>query len=225
MHEACSDAHAFPAVAIVVHTDGVRVRWHAWPALIFIACGARESLPLLLCGEPGGHCTTVPNVSSKVVYSCHLHGRFGLVLEETHDGDLPVCLPPELNRWTGNASQIAAIDAMSQDEYNVAVARFGHTTLLNQLAALKAIDASGNHCELWSAALHDPASYCKVKIAARDPACEVPCKPRVCVPVDCKDVLRSDGTINPHACNCNTTVSSKETCHFPGQTVCTPPGD
>jgi hypothetical protein len=186
------------------------------------ACGARSQLDLQQCGDPGGKCVTVPNVSSKIVYECHVHGRY-LVIEESHQGDIPVCLPPELNRWTGTTAQVAAIDAMTQDEYNVAVARYGQLTLLGQLAALKAVDASGDNCAIWQASLGDPLSFCKVTVTTRDPACETPCIEKVCVPTDCNHPTLPDGTINPHACTCNTSVQSPTDCELPGATVCIAP--
>ena len=186
------------------------------------ACGSRAELDLNRCGDPGGTCVTVSNVTSKVVYQCHVHVRF-LVAEESHDGVLPVCLPPELNRWIASPAQVAAIDAMSPHDYDVAVARYGQVTLLGQLAALKAVDASGDHCELWTAALGDPLSYCNVSEVSRDPACELPCTPKTCVPNDCHDPALPDGSINPHACACNTTVPNIDDCDLPGATVCIAP--
>lgn len=188
------------------------------------ACGAREQLLLYQCGDPGGTCVTVPTVSSKVIYSCHVHGRY-LFIEESHSGEIPVCLPPELNRWTASPAQVAAIDAMSQHDYDVAVARYGSITLVGQLAALKAVDASGQHCDIWRASLTDPLSFCNVKLATRDAFCEDPtsCTPKTCVPNDCANVTLSDGSINPHACKCNTTVPGADDCEFPGATVCDAP--
>jgi len=193
-------------------------------ALVVNACGARSELPLLLCGDPGGTCITVQNVSSKVVYSCHAHVRF-LVAEQSHDGDIPVCLPSNLNRWIGTPAEVAAIDAMTQDEYNVAVARYGEDTLLVQIAALKAVDASGQNCAIWAAALGDPLSFCKVSVASRDPFCEnaANCAPTMCVPIDCNNPTLPDGSINPHACTCNTTVANSDDCEIPGATVCIAP--
>lgn len=188
------------------------------------ACGARAELDLNRCGDIGGHCVDVANTASKVVYACHVHVRF-LLLEESHDGVIPVCLPPELNRWTASPAQLAAIDAMSQHDYDVAVARYGQNTLLGQLAALKAVDASGDHCEIWTAGLGDPLSYCNVAESTRDPFCEdaTDCATKVCVPNDCHDPELPDGGINPNACNCNTTVADHDDCEFPGATVCIAP--
>lgn len=193
-------------------------------AIAAIACGSRSELDLLQCGDPGGTCVTVPNVTSKVVYSCHVHARY-LLLEESHDGELPVCLPPELNRWIGSPAQVAALDAMSPHDYDVAVARYGEATLLGQLAALKAIDASGDHCEVWEGALGDPLSFCKVDVTTRDPFCEnvSNCATKTCVPIDCNHPTLGDGSINPHACTCNTTVANHDDCFLPGATVCIPP--
>jgi len=193
-------------------------------ALGVSACGARTQLASQQCGDPGGTCVTVPNVSSKVIYACHVHARY-LVVEESHDGLIPVCLPPRLNRWTGTPAQVAAIDAMTQDEYNVAVARFGQDTLLGQMAALKALDASGQNCDLWIAALGDPDSFCNVELATRDPFCEQAssCATKTCVPDDCSHPTLADGSINPHACACNTTVPNADDCELPGATVCIAP--
>ncbi len=188
-----------------------------------VACGSRAQLDLGRCGEPNGNCVEVPkNTTSKVLYACHAHVRF-LLIEDSRSGVIPVCLPPELNRWTGTPDQVAAIDAMSQHDYDVAVARFGQVTLLGQLAALKAIDASGDHCEVWSAALGDPLSYCNVQDSMRDDACETPCVTKVCVPDDCHDPALPDGSINPHACNCNTSEKNADDCELPGATVCIGP--
>jgi hypothetical protein len=191
---------------------------------IEIACGARAELELDQCGDPGGVCVTVSNVTSKVVYACHAHARY-LLIEQTHDGEIPVCLPPELNRWIATPAQVAAIDAMTPDEYNVAVARYGQYTLLGQIAALKAVDASGQHCDIWEGALGDPLSFCKVDVTSRDPFCETAqnCAPKLCTPPDCNNPELSDGTINPHACTCNTTVPNSDDCNFPGATVCIAP--
>jgi hypothetical protein len=190
--------------------------------LTVAACGSRAQLDLNRCGEPGGTCVTISNVTSKVVYECHAHVRF-LFLEEGHDGLIPVCLPPELNRWIASPAQVAAIDAMSPKDYDIAVARYGQVTLLGQLAALKALDASGDHCEIWTAALGDPLSYCNVAEATRDPVCEAPCVHKTCVPNDCHDPALPDGSINPHACNCNTSVANADDCNLPGATVCIAP--
>jgi len=192
---------------------------------VALACGSRSQLDLHRCGEPEGVCVDVkPNTSSEVIYFCHVHVRF-LVAEESHDGVIPVCLPPELNVWTGTPEQVAAINAMSQHDYDVAVARYGQDALLGQLAALKAVDASGDHCEIWTAALGDPLSYCNVQEATRNPFCEEPssCAPQMCVPNDCHDPALPDGTINPHACSCNTTVPNHDDCFLPGNTICIPP--
>jgi hypothetical protein len=196
----------------------------AFVAFVASACGSRAELDLNRCGDPGGTCVTVSNVTSKVVYDCHAHVRF-LFLEESHDGLIPVCLPPELNRWIASPDQVAAIDAMSPHDYDVAVARYGQVTLLGQLAALKAIDASGDHCEIWSAALGDPLSYCNVSKSTRDSFCEVAsnCAVKDCVPNDCHDPALPDGSINPHACTCNTTVPNTDDCGLPGATVCIAP--
>jgi len=197
-------------------------------ALLFfvfvVACGSRAQLDLNRCGDPGGTCVTVSNVTSKVVYECHAHVRY-LFLEEGHDGLIPICLPPELNRWIASPDQVAAIDAMSPHDYDIAVARYGQITLLEQLAALKAIDASGDHCEIWSAALGDPLSYCNVSTTSRDSFCESAsnCTAKACVPNDCHDPALPDGSINPHACNCNTTTPSITDCNLPGATVCIAP--
>lgn len=159
-----------------------------------------------------------------MIYACHVHVRY-LVAEESHDGVIPVCLPPALNRWTGTPEQLAAIDAMSQHDYDVAVARFGQETLVGQLAALKAVDASGDHCEIWTAALGDPLSYCNVQEATRSDFCETAssCAQKLCVPNDCHEPALPDGSINPHACACNTTVPNHDDCDLPGATVCIPP--
>ncbi|HEY1957714.1 MAG TPA: hypothetical protein VGH28_18970 [Polyangiaceae bacterium] len=194
-------------------------------AALAIACSARTELDLHRCGEPEGVCVDVkPSTSSEVVFQCHIHVRF-LVAEESHDGIIPVCLPPELNVWTGTPEQVAAINAMSQHDYDVAVARYGQDTLLGQLAALKAIDASGDNCEIWVAGHGDPLSYCNVLQATRDPFCEnvSSCAPKPCVPNDCHDPALPDGTINPHACACNTTTPNHDDCFLPGATVCIPP--
>jgi hypothetical protein len=192
--------------------------------VVLAACGSRAQLDLNRCGDPGGTCVTISNVTSKVVYECHAHVRF-LLLEEGHDGLIPVCLPPELNRWIATPAQVAAIDAMSPKDYDIAVARYGQVTLLGQLAALKALDASGDHCEIWNAALGDPLSYCNVSEATRDSFCETAshCAPKTCVPNDCHDPTLPDGSINPHACNCNTSVASAADCNLPGATVCIAP--
>ena len=188
------------------------------------ACGSRAQLDLNRCGDPGGTCVEVANVASKVTYDCHAHVRF-LFLEESHAGKIPVCLPPELNRWIASPAQQAAIDAMSPHDYDVAVARFGQVTLLGQLAALKAVDASGAHCEIWTAALGDPLSYCNVVEATRDTFCETAssCATKTCVPNDCHDPALPDGSINPHACSCNTTVANADDCELPGASVCIAP--
>lgn len=191
--------------------------------IVASACGGRSPISLLQCGDPGGRCVTVEHDASKVVYECHLHGRFALALEQSYVGEIPVCLPPALNRHVASAAQTAMIDAMTQHEYDVAVARFGNGGLLEQIAALKAIDASGDACDIWRAALADPLSYCKVLRAERDASCEVPCVPKICKPEDCSNVTRSDGTINPSACRCNTTVRSKTDCELPGATLCIAP--
>ena len=190
--------------------------------LAIASCGSRAELDLNRCGDPGGTCVSVSNVTSKVVYACHVHVRF-LLLEESHDGLIPVCLPPELNRWIATPYQVSVIDAMSPHDYDVAVARYGQVTLLGQLAALKAIDASGDHCEIWNAALGDPLSFCNVAEATRDSACETPCADKACVPNDCHDPANPDGTINAHACNCNTTVANHDDCELPGAKVCIAP--
>ncbi len=188
------------------------------------ACGSRAQLDLDRCGDPGGTCVEVTNTASKVTYDCHAHVRY-LLLEESHEGLIPVCLPPELNRWIASPAQVAAIDAMSPHDYDVAVARYGQVTLLGQLAALKAIDASGDHCEIWTAALGDPLSYCNVVESTRDAFCETAsnCAPEVCVPNDCHDPALPDGSINAHACSCNTTVANADDCELPGATVCIAP--
>jgi hypothetical protein len=188
------------------------------------ACGGRTQLDPQQCGDPGGHCVTIPNVSSLVIYKCHVHERY-LVLEEAHDGEIPVCLPPNLNRWTGTPQQVAAIDAMTQHEYDVAVARFGQDTLLGQMAALKAIDASGQNCDVWQSALGDPDSFCNVEQATRDSFCEQAssCATKTCVPNDCSHPTLPDGSINPHACACNTTVPNQDDCELPGAKVCIAP--
>lgn len=189
------------------------------------ACGSRAELDLDQCGDPGGHCVDVSKTtSSEVIYTCHVHVRY-LVLEESHDGTIPVCLPPELNPFTADVVQLAAIAAMTQHDYDVAVARYGQETLLGQLAALKAVDASGDNCAIWQAGLGDPLSYCNVGMATRDPFCEnaSSCAPVPCVPNDCHDPAFPDGTINPHACTCNTTVADQDDCELPGATVCIPP--
>ncbi len=189
------------------------------------ACiGARSELDLNLCGEPGGNCTTVIKTASKVLYECQAHVHL-FFLDETHSGVIPVCLPPELNRWTASPEQQAAIDSMSQHDYDVAVARYGQNVLLGQLAALKAVDASGNNCFVWAAGLGDPQSYCTVQEATRDAFCEEPasCSVKVCVPNDCHDPALPDGSINPHACDCNTTIANADDCEMPGATVCIAP--
>ena len=126
---------------------------------------------------------------------------------------------------TASPDQLAAINAMSQHDYDVAVARYGQDVLLPQLAALKAVDASGANCFVWQAGLGDPESACNVSEATRDPFCEDAsnCAPNVCVPNDCHDPELPDGGINPHACDCNTTVSNGDDCNFPGATVCIAP--
>jgi len=191
---------------------------------VAFACGARTELDLDRCGEPNGHCVDVSNVASKVIYQCHVHVHY-LLIDESHDGVIPVCLPASLNRWIASPEQIAAIDAMSQHDYDVAIAQYGQDTLLGQLAALKAIDASGNHCEIWTEGLGDPLSYCNVVTASRDPFCEdaTNCAADVCVPNDCHDPELPDGAINPNACACNTTVVAPDDCDFPGATVCIAP--
>lgn len=188
------------------------------------ACGSRAELDLYRCGDPRATCVHVENTTSEVLYECHVHAHL-FVVDESHDGVIPVCLPPELNRWIGTPAQVAAIDAMSQHDYDVAVANYGQATLLGQLAALKAVDASGNNCLIWQAGLGDPTSYCNVLQATRDPFCEAAsnCAEKVCVPNDCHDPENPDGTINPHACTCNTTVANADDCEFPGATVCIPP--
>lgn len=188
------------------------------------ACGSRAQLDLNRCGDPGGTCVTISNTTSKVIYDCHAHVRY-LFLEESHEGLVPVCLPPELNRWIASPAQVAALDAMSPHDYDVAVARYGQVTLLGQLAALKAIDASGDHCEIWTAALGDPLSYCNVVESTRDPFCEAApnCAVKTCVPNDCHDPALPDGSINAHACTCNTTVPGADDCELPGATVCIAP--
>jgi hypothetical protein len=187
-------------------------------------CGSRAQLDLDRCGDPNGTCVDVANTASEVIYACHVHAHV-LLIDESHDGVFPVCLPPELNRWIATPAQVAAIDAMSQHDYDVAVARYGQNTLLGQLAALKAVDASGNDCLVWQAGLGDPVSFCNVVSATRDPFCEEAssCAEKVCVPNDCHDPAFPDGTINPHACNCNTTVASHDDCELPGATVCIAP--
>ncbi len=184
------------------------------------ACGSRTELDLDRCGDPGGHCVDVVNTTSKVTYACHVHARY-LLLEQSRDGTIPVCLPASLNRWIASPEQLAAIDAMSQHDYDVAVANYGQETLIGQLAALKAIDASGNNCEIWTAGLGDPLSYCNVSEQARDPFCEDASNfaPVTCVPNDCHDPALPNGDINPNACACNTTVPSADDCEFPGATV------
>jgi hypothetical protein len=193
-------------------------------AAIATACGSRAELDLYRCGDPRATCVHVENTASEVVYQCHVHAHLFL-LDEGHDGTIPVCLPPELNRWIASPAQVAAIDAMSPHDYDVAVARYGQTTLLGQLAALKAIDASGSNCLIWQAGLGDPVSYCNVLEAKRDPFCETPtsCAEKICVPNDCHDPQLPDGSINPHACDCNTTVANADDCEFPGAKVCIPP--
>lgn len=192
--------------------------------VFLVAClGARTELEVPKCGQPGGTCTTVVKTASKVNYHCntHIHLYF---LDETHDGIIPVCLPPELNRYTGSPQQVAALDAMSQHDYDVAVAGFGDT-LLHQLAALKAIDATGANCFVWEAALRDPETACTVIEATRDPFCEdgASCAEADCVPNDCHDPELPDGGINPHTCACNTSISNVNDCFFPGATVCIAP--
>ena len=196
-------------------------------ALVVIssACvGARTELDLNLCGDPGGTCKTVEKTVSKVIYHCNTHVHLYL-LDESHEGMIPVCLPPELNRWTGTPEQVKALDAMSQHDYDVAVARFGQDTLLHQLAALKAIDATGANCFVWEAALRDPQSACTVSESTRDPFCESAssCAEVDCVPNDCHDPQLPNGDINPHACTCNTSLSSSDDCDLPGATVCIAP--
>ncbi len=189
------------------------------------ACiGARSELDLDLCGEPGGNCTTVIKTASKVLYQCNAHVHL-FFIDESHSGVIPVCLPPELNQWTASPEQAAAIASMTQHDYDVAVARYGQNVLLGQLAALKAVDASGSNCFVWQAGLGDPQSYCTVLDATRDPFCEQApnCAEKVCVPNDCHDPALPDGSINPHACDCNTTVANTDDCEMPGATVCIAP--
>jgi hypothetical protein len=193
-------------------------------ALVVVpACGARSELDLNRCGDPGGICVQVVKTASKVLYACNAHVHL-FILDESHHGILPVCLPPELNRWTGTPDQVAAIDAMTQHEYDVAVSNYGDT-VLGQLAALKAVDASGANCFVWQAGLGDPESACNVSEATRDPFCEdaSSCAEKDCVPNDCHDPALPNGDINPHACNCNTTVSNADDCELPGATVCIVP--
>jgi hypothetical protein len=208
-----------------------RPRWRTRGALVSAlavtlapACGAATELDLNRCGDPNGICTDVANTASEVIYACHVQAQL-LVLNQSRDGIIPVCLPPQLNRWIGTPAQVAALDAMSQRDYDIAVAAFGQNTLLGQLAALKAIDASGANCAIWLAALGDPNSYCNVVSATRDPFCEDPsnCAENICVPNDCQEPELPDGAINPHACNCNTSVASATDCDFPGATVCIAP--
>lgn len=189
------------------------------------ACiGARSELDLDLCGQPGGHCTSVLKTASKVIYHCNAHVHL-FFLDQTHAGDIPVCLPPELNQWTGTPAQVTALEAMSQQDYDLAVANFGQSTLLGQLAALKAVDATGANCFVWTAGLGDPQSACTVSSATRDPFCEnaSSCAEVDCVPNDCHDPALPDGSINAHACTCNTTVPNADDCYLPGATVCIAP--
>jgi hypothetical protein len=189
------------------------------------AClGARTELELDRCGDPGGTCTTVIKTASKVLYQCNAHAHL-FFIDQTHQGVIPVCLPPNLNQWTGTPDQITALEAMSQQEYDVAVARFGQDTLLGQIAALKAVDASGANCFIWAAALGDPDSFCNVIDATRDPFCEdaTNCAEVDCVPNDCENPTLPNGDINPHACTCNTTIANADDCEFPGATVCIAP--
>jgi hypothetical protein len=191
--------------------------------LLLLAPGcSRTELDLNLCGDPGGTCIDVVRTASKVVYTCNAHVHL-FFIDESHGGTIPVCLPPELNRWTGTPAQVAAIDAMSQHDYDVAIARYGQDTLLGQLAALKAVDASGANCFVWQAGLGDPLSYCNVLESTRDPFCEEPCVEKICKPIDCNNPALPNGDINPHACTCNTTLVNADDCQLPGATVCIAP--
>ena len=195
-------------------------------ALLSTACG-RTGLDVPQCGDPGIQCTSVANTSSKVTYTCNIHlsGIAATVFGADHDGDLPVCLPSNLNRWIGNPSEVAAIDAMAPADYDLAVFQYGLQTVVQQLGNLKAVDATGGLCGAIETATADPFTYCKVKLGARDSFCETAANftPQVCVPTECYNVIDpNSGNINPHACACNTTVQNQDDCNRPGFTVVIP---
>ena len=174
------------------------------------ACGSRTELDLDRCGDPGGHCVDVVNTTSKVTYACHVHARY-LLLEQSRDGTLPVCLPAALNRWIASPDQIAAID---RDE-PTRLRRRGRE-LRSRDAHRPARGAQSHRCERKqlrdlarrASAIRSVIATCPSK--RRDPFCEEASSftPVTCVPNDCENPALPNGDINPNACACNTTVPS-----------------
>lgn len=174
------------------------------------------------CGNPGFDCPNVPNTDSKVVYFCNLHVENAIAAAvaggKDISGEIPVCLPTRLNRFVGDP---AAVDALSQDEFNQALLDFGNGPLLDHLVSLKGVDSGGDQCGVAAQIRADEGTNRRVVRSLRDPFCEVAANlsPVVCQETDCH--FTASTTINPRACACNTTPDGM--CNFPTQTVNVPP--
>jgi hypothetical protein len=208
----------------------VRAAVRRWKALSVVlstvsclgACGARTGLPLPKCGDPGIQCTPAEKTDSKVIFFCNveLSGFAAIVFGSDHSGIIPVCLPASLNKWIGDPTQVDAII-----DFDGAVQKYGTDTVVEQLAALKSLDLNGQFCSDITDAVNNPNTTCMRLRGTRDSFCENPANFAAvpCAPTECHNTTNRDGSINPHACACNTTSANRDDCNLPGATLVIPP--
>jgi hypothetical protein len=77
------------------------------------------------CNQPGIRCLGPAKDATKVFCNCTCSvPKLASLANEDFQGVIDVCLPPQLNVATADATQMAAIDAMSVADYNAALNTF-----------------------------------------------------------------------------------------------------
>lgn len=184
-------------------------------ALALAGCGARTGL--LTCGNGGVGCPSIAFGQNKVVCACHdCKATIGPVtILGPFAGNLPMCLPPNLN---SDQTNLSAFDAGS---YASAVDNFCSGAVENAVPVIARTLL--DQCGLGTVSCTcDTLVENGVAATAEVPSCASPCGEVDCNSSNCQNPLLDDGGIDPTRCNCN----AASACGVDSGVICRPgPGE
>lgn len=140
---------------------------------------------------------------------------------------LKICLPPDLNTATADAAQLAALDAMSDDQYNMAVQAYCRDRVAPSLLGLVGLltNSDSRACSnVTTTCIATPVNAGRA--TSDNPACDVPCANTACDTSTCPPCEVNEGCndpslrgVHPEQCKCTSVTG----CGVTSESICTDP--